>query len=82
MSLNIKDPETDTLARELARLTGKSITEAVKEAIRRDITRADTVRLEMRRRATKAIIDRVHAQPLGDTQWTEDDLYDENGLPA
>lgn len=82
MSLNIKDPETDTLARELARLTGKSITEAVKEAIRRDIARTDTTRVEARRRATKAIIDRVHALPLGDAPWTEDDLYDENGLPA
>lgn len=81
MSLNIKDPETDTLARELARLTGKSITDAVKEAIRRDITRADTKRLEARRHATKRIIDRIHSMPFDDTPWTEDNLYDENGLP-
>lgn len=82
MSLNIKDPETDTLARELARITGKSITEAVKDAIRRDLSRTDTTRREMRRRGTQAILDRLRANPLPVSGWTEDDLYDENGLPA
>lgn len=81
MSLNIKDPETDALARELARLTGKSITEAVKEALRREVTRTDTTRLAMRRRATQAILDRIHSVPIVESGWTEDMLYDENGLP-
>ena len=34
MVLSIKDPEADRLARQLARMTGKSITEAVKAALR------------------------------------------------
>jgi antitoxin VapB len=33
MALNIKDERTDHLARELARLTGQSITEAVAQAL-------------------------------------------------
>jgi antitoxin VapB len=33
MVLGIKDPETDRLARRLARLTGESITESVKLAL-------------------------------------------------
>lgn len=33
MALSIKDPETETLARELARRTGESITEATRRAL-------------------------------------------------
>jgi antitoxin VapB len=34
MALSIKNPETERLARELARVTGESLTEAVTEALR------------------------------------------------
>jgi antitoxin VapB len=34
MALNIKDPETDRLARELARATGETVTEAVRNAVK------------------------------------------------
>ena len=45
MALSIKDRETDRLARKLARLTGESITKAVKAAIkdRLDIVEYDGV---------------------------------------
>lgn len=33
MALSLKDPETDRLAREVARLTGESLTEAVRRAL-------------------------------------------------
>jgi antitoxin VapB len=33
MALSLKDPETDRLAREVARLTGESLTEAVRKAL-------------------------------------------------
>jgi hypothetical protein len=33
MALSLKDPETDRLAREVARLTGESLTEAVRDAL-------------------------------------------------
>ena len=34
MAFNIKDPETDRLARELAAATGESLTDAVRAAVR------------------------------------------------
>ena len=34
MALNIKDPETDLMVRQLAELTGEKITDAVKVAVR------------------------------------------------
>ena len=33
MALSLKDPETDRLAREVARITGESLTEAVRKAL-------------------------------------------------
>jgi antitoxin VapB len=33
MALSLKDPETDRLAREVAQLTGESLTEAVRKAL-------------------------------------------------
>ena len=33
MSLNLKDPETDRLARALAALTGETLTEAIRKAL-------------------------------------------------
>lgn len=35
MALNIKDPETDRLAREVAVAAGESLTEAIRESLRR-----------------------------------------------
>lgn len=45
MSLNIKNPETNRLARELARRTGESVTQAVTVALQE--------RLERQKRAGK-----------------------------
>ena len=39
MALSIKDPETDRLARELAKATGESITEAIRAALRERLER-------------------------------------------
>jgi antitoxin VapB len=39
MSLNIKDPETHRLVRELAALTGETMTEAVRQAVRERLGR-------------------------------------------
>lgn len=83
MALNIKDPETDRLARELAALTGQPITSAVREAIearlavlrrRRDVGSATDL---------LAIIHRGRARATVDTRAEEEILgYDDRGLPA
>jgi antitoxin VapB len=54
MALNIKSAETDRLVRELAALTGESITEAV--------TRAVELRLQHERQAHDTSRERLHRQ--------------------
>lgn len=84
MALSIKDMATDRLARELAQVTGESITTAVATALRE---RLDRVRdhaggQELLRELT-AIALRCAALPLLDGRPESDVLsYDENGLPS
>jgi len=84
MSLNIKNEETYRLVRELADLTGESMTGAVTEAVRE--------RLERLRQAEgrEGMAERIHAIAADMRARLPDDffdiehgdlLYDENGLP-
>jgi antitoxin VapB len=81
-TLNIKDPEVYELARELADRTHTSMTGAVRVALREAIERAPK-----RKRATieelTALADRIKAEmdAAGETFLTDDDIYDEWGLP-
>ena len=43
MALSIKNRETEALARELARITGKPITQAVTDELRRGVERARVI---------------------------------------
>jgi antitoxin VapB len=84
MSLNIKNAETYRLIRELADLTGESLTGAVTEAVRE--------RLDRLRRAKDepGMAARIHAIAADMRARLPDDffevdhgelLYDEDGLP-
>lgn len=84
MSLNIKNEETYRLVRELADLTGESMTGAVTKAVRE--------RLERIRRTEDGggMADRIHAIAADMRARLPDDffdvehgdlLYDEDGLP-
>ena len=87
MALNIKDDETHRLARELAAVTGESLTAAVRGAIRDKLNR-------VRRRGAAggpgSLADRLdaiarHAASLPVRRArTEDEIlgYDERGLPG
>ena len=85
MSLNIKNEETHRLVRELAELTGESLTEAVTAAVRERLARVRNTD-EKRREKVEAIlaIGREAARHMT-PEWREMDingfLYDENGLP-
>jgi antitoxin VapB len=93
--LNIKDATTTRLVRELTKLTGETQTEAVRNAVRERLEREKTEREavdartaeEKRREFEKVwakiqkIQDEVQRARLGENMLTEDDLYDENGLP-
>lgn len=88
MALSIKNRKVEELARELARLTKKPITEALRDSLEHEIARAKVIAsvrpkdedlveriLEIGRRcATLPVIDnRSPDEILG---------YDENGLPS
>lgn len=84
MALNIKDARTDRLARELAQLTGQSITEAVAQALE------EKLRTERRRRGklinrdeVMRLVREITSAPILDPRTPEEILgYDEHGLPS
>jgi len=83
MSMNIKSEEAHRLARELARLTGESMTAAVTAAVRERLDR-------LRREASSGLADRLLAigkdcavrlkEPFRSADHG-DLLYDKRGLP-
>jgi antitoxin VapB len=83
MSLNIKDEKTHRLARELARLTGESMTAAVGAAVRERLERVRSVRgggmaerlLKIGRECAALWKEPYRSIDHGDL------LYDEKGLP-
>ena len=84
MALNIKHPEADRLARELAAVTGETLTEAVVAALRERLERqrqrrpkpstASEILREVRLRLSRL--------PVLDARSADEILgYDEKGLP-
>lgn len=85
MALSLKDVETDGLAREVARLTGESITQAVRVALRERLARERLKRGKPAdvEKELEEISRRFRALPILDTRTAEEILgYDENGLPS
>jgi antitoxin VapB len=83
MALNIRSPETEALAAELARLTGESKTEAVTKAVR---DRLERVKRAQSRRSLADEIQfigrRCAALPVVDARSADEILgYDDAGLP-
>ena len=83
MSLNIKNEETHRLVRQLARLTGESMTSAVEQAVRERLDRVRSVQ-------DSGMADRLlkigkECAPLWKEPYRSVDhgemLYDEKGLP-
>jgi antitoxin VapB len=84
MALNIKDPTTDRLVRELAAATGESITTAVTVAVRERLERVRGMApAELRKQRLTEIALRAAARPVLDDR-TDDEIFgwDENGLPT
>lgn len=86
MSLNIKNPETERLARELAAVTHESVTTAITTAVRERLERLQGRDEERRRRVVDSLM--AIAEDAG-PRWREPYrstghgtlLYDERGLP-
>ena len=84
MALNIKDPETDRLARELAAETGESITVAARRAIEERLARvrARQAAVSPAAQELRALIQRGRSRPVFDARSAEEILdYNEHGLP-
>jgi antitoxin VapB len=84
MGLNIKDEETDRLAREVARLAGETITEAVKRSLAERV-----VKLKAQKREATLAADimeigrRCAALPVIDPRSADEIIgYDKDGLPS
>jgi len=83
MSLNIKSEKTHRMAKELARLTGESMTVAVSEAVRQ---RLERVKRNSREKLAERLMEIAReCGPLWKEPFRSMDhgelLYDEKGLP-
>ena len=85
MALSLKNPETDALARQVAKLTGETLTQAVQRALserlRRELIRRGQEPLD--RAKIDALVERFSELPILDNRSADEILgYDENGLPS
>jgi antitoxin VapB len=82
MALNIRNPEAEKLASDLAALTGESKTEAVTKALKE---RLEHVKKLRRKRRIADRLDEIAKHcaslPLLNRRRPEEMLYDERGLP-
>ena len=84
MALNIKNPETEKLARELAQRRGQGITEAVTEVLRREVERERKkprrYDIEERLRRIDEIVRRFNELPVLDDRSPDEIIgYNEHG---
>ncbi|HTE39130.1 MAG TPA: type II toxin-antitoxin system VapB family antitoxin [Reyranella sp.] len=91
MALNIKDRETEEVVRQLAKRTGRSITEAVRQAAAAELQRMDADYAERLAKLTpeklaklrriEAICKEAAALPVLDNRTPDEIIgYDENGI--
>ena len=84
MPLNIKDAETQALTKRLASLTGESLTQAVKQAVRERLAQVEKTRGSIRL-ADELDHIALHCAhlPRRDRRSAEQIIgYDERGLPV
>jgi len=83
MALNIRNPEAEKLAAELAKLTGETKTDALTKALRDRLARVRRERIGRRLAdELEEIAEHCASLPVLDNRSSEEILgYDENGLP-
>ena len=83
MALSIKNPEADRLARALARTTGESLTDAVLNALRERLQRAQRQRSTGVAHRLRRLAAEAQEMPLDDHRPADDIIgFDDDGLPA
>jgi antitoxin VapB len=81
--LSIKDPEADRLAREVAKVTGETLTSAIVQSLRERLQRVRRPRGPKLSDELLAIGRRCAALPVKDKRSPEEILgYDRSGLPG
>ena len=83
MALSIKTAEADRLARELAAVTGETLTDAVTTALRERLDRIrPPARIDIAERLDRLSLE-YSAMPVVDDRTPDEIIgYDENGLPS
>ena len=83
MALNIRNPETERLADEVARRTGETKTEAVTQALRERLARLRRDRSKRRLAdELEEIAEHCASLPVLDARTPEESLeYDDRGMP-
>lgn len=83
MALSIKNPEADHLARELASVTGETLTDAVMAALRERLDRERNRRRPGIASRLYRLADDMSSLPVLDRRHPDEIIgYDEDGLPA
>ncbi|MFT3889241.1 MAG: type II toxin-antitoxin system VapB family antitoxin [Arachnia sp.] len=84
MAINIKDPATDALARELAAQTGESLTVALRVALQERLVRVRRqATVDQRSSRLHRYIDRGRSRKVLDSRSAEEILgYDDHGIPS
>jgi antitoxin VapB len=84
MALSIKNAETEQLARQIAKETGESITEAIQKSLRERLERlGKEQRRHILREQVEEILRRVDALPILDERSADEIIgYDEHGIPS
>lgn len=83
MAISIKDPDTDRLARELAAITGESLTEAIRTALAERLARHQRPeRKYPLQTAARRLQERLASLPVMDQTAGNELQYDEHGLPT
>lgn len=80
MTLNIKDPEADRLARELAELTGERLDQAVTNALREQLEKQKEIARKLE--AVRMISEHFQSLPILDPRSPDEIIgYNEYGVP-
>ena len=81
MTLSIRDAETDKMARELAGITGETITDAVSKALEERLSKVRrNSNIEVRKARINELL-KIANENMISPPLSDDDLYDESGLP-
>jgi hypothetical protein len=79
MPLYIRDDDVRRMAQRLAEAKRTTVTDAVRQALRRELEAVDATLVDRDRRLRGLFQKWEQEPPVG--PWSDDDMYDEHGIP-